>query len=157
MNQSDKENSLGKTLGVKISNLSMYDCGFSFTVQTELEAYKAAYRYQGPGIEKTVVREAPNVNAWSIHVYKKTNQDFGTIRKLVEIARQLETDSLVEFHNQIVNGIDLNKKADSSSKDIVYLSEYLTRLRKAYGAKVEQLNELRLEMHTTQKEIKEMQ
>lgn len=142
MNQRDKELSLGKSLGMKIENLTMYDDGFSFTVQTEHEAYKAAYRYQGPGIEKTVVREAPNVNAWSVQVYKKEKQDFGTTRKLVEIARQLDTSSLVEHHNQFINGFDIDKEADESSKDLIYLSEYASRLRKAYGAKVEIVKEL---------------
>ena len=57
---------LQNVLGMEISNFFDYSDGFSFTVKTELEAYKAAYRYQGC---KTVVRYAPNVELWSVQVY----------------------------------------------------------------------------------------
>lgn len=60
--------SLGNSLGMEISNFFDYSDGFSFTVKTELEAYKAAYKYQGL---RTVVKFAPNVNLWSVQVYNK--------------------------------------------------------------------------------------
>lgn len=61
--------SLEKNLGMKIDNFSEYSDGFSFTVQTELEAYKAAFKYRG--CENTWVKYAPNVSAWSVQVYTK--------------------------------------------------------------------------------------
>jgi hypothetical protein len=63
--------SLGHSIGVEIDNLNEYHDGFSFTVKTELDAYKAAHKYQGPAIDRTVVRPAPNVGGWSVHIYRK--------------------------------------------------------------------------------------
>ena len=60
--------SLSNSLGFEINNFLEYHDGFSFTVDTELEAYKAAYKYQGL---RTTVKYAPNINKWSVHVYKK--------------------------------------------------------------------------------------
>jgi hypothetical protein len=62
------ESRISKDLGMKISNFADYGDGFSFTVETELEAYKAAYKYQG--VKKVVVKFAPNVNAWLVQVYR---------------------------------------------------------------------------------------
>jgi hypothetical protein len=62
------ESRISKDLGMKISNFADYADGFSFTVSTELEAYKAAYKYQG--VKKVVVKFAPNVNAWLVQVYR---------------------------------------------------------------------------------------
>lgn len=59
--------SLNRSLGVNVSNLFDYHDGFSFTVKTELEAYKAAHKYQNL---RTVVRFAPNVSMWSVQIYK---------------------------------------------------------------------------------------
>lgn len=57
---------LESVLGMKISNFFDYSDGFSFTVVTELEAYKAAYKYKGCNV---VVKYAPNVEMWSVQVY----------------------------------------------------------------------------------------
>lgn len=60
---------LGDSLGIEISNFFMYSDGFSFTVGTELEAYKVAYKYQPT---RTVVRFAPNVGKWSVQIYTRS-------------------------------------------------------------------------------------
>lgn len=52
--------------GIKTDNFQKYHNGFSFTTETELDAYKAAYRYQRL---RVVVREAPNINGWLVQVY----------------------------------------------------------------------------------------
>jgi len=57
---------LQSVLGMEISNFFDYSDGFSFTVKTELEAYKAAYKYQGC---EAVVKYSPNVEMWSVQVY----------------------------------------------------------------------------------------
>lgn len=54
-------------LRMKVENMSMYHDGFSFTVETELEAYKAAYAYRRS--KTTKVRFAPNINQWLVQVY----------------------------------------------------------------------------------------
>lgn len=59
--------SLARNLGMEIFDLFTYHDGFSFSVNTELEAYKAAYKYQ---TLKTVVSYAPGVQMWRIRVYK---------------------------------------------------------------------------------------
>lgn len=59
--------SLGRSLGMEIDNFTEFHDGFSFTVKTELEAYKAAYKYQPL---RVVVRYAPNVGLWSVQVYR---------------------------------------------------------------------------------------
>lgn len=64
----DKMNSrMSDALEMKVSNFLKYDDGFSFTVNTELEAYKAAHKYQFA--KETKVSFAPNVNKWSVSVY----------------------------------------------------------------------------------------
>ena len=69
MNQENRERSLSRSIGVKISNLNDYSDGFSFTVETELEAYKAAYKYKHA--KNCVVSEAPNISAWAVQVYRE--------------------------------------------------------------------------------------
>jgi hypothetical protein len=59
---------LGQKLGVQVENFADYHDGFSFTVPTELAAYKAAYLYQG---SRVVVKYAPNIEAWSVAIYNK--------------------------------------------------------------------------------------
>lgn len=65
------EQSLSSELKMQVSNLLTYHDGFSFTVPTEFDAYKAAYKYQGS--KQVIVREAPNVSAWSVQIYKEAN------------------------------------------------------------------------------------
>jgi hypothetical protein len=62
-----QEASLSNELGCKIENLHPFSDGFSFTVQDELDAYKAAYRYRYA--EDVYVKYAPNVNVWLVQVY----------------------------------------------------------------------------------------
>lgn len=62
------EQIIGDALGFRIENLAQYRDGFSFTTDTELEAYKAAYKYHGPN-NRLVVRFAPNVGKWSVQLY----------------------------------------------------------------------------------------
>ena len=56
---------LTTTLGCFVLHYNDHSDGFSFTVPSELEAYRCAYKYQP---HKTVVREAPNVGRWLVHV-----------------------------------------------------------------------------------------
>jgi len=62
------DKSLSELSRTDIQNYEKYSDGFSFTVLSELAAYKAAYQYQPA---KTVVRFAPNVNAWLVQIYTK--------------------------------------------------------------------------------------
>ena len=59
---------ISSALGYPIAHFMQYSDGFSFTTETELQAYKAAYDYQGPH-NKLVVRYAPNVNRWSVKLW----------------------------------------------------------------------------------------
>ena len=63
------EQKVASALGMKISNYADYSDGFSFTVATELEAYKAAYIYRNS--KRVRVQEAPNVGAWLVQVYNQ--------------------------------------------------------------------------------------
>lgn len=63
-----QEKSLSNELGTTITNLTMFDNGFSFTVNSEFEAYKTAHQYQG--CKETTVKYAPNVDKWSVQVYR---------------------------------------------------------------------------------------
>ena len=63
------EKSLSTEWGFQVSNFAKYSHGFSFTVPTELDAYKAAHKYQFA--KETVVKEAPNVKSWLVQVYSK--------------------------------------------------------------------------------------
>ena len=49
-----------------IDNFAEYENGFSFTVSTELEAYKAAHAYQH--CKETKISQAPNINGWLVQV-----------------------------------------------------------------------------------------
>lgn len=61
------EKSLSSDLKAQVANLATFHDGFSFTVPTELDAYKAAYKYQG--CKRVVVKEAVNVGLWLVQVY----------------------------------------------------------------------------------------
>lgn len=61
--------SLGNSIGMTIDNFAAFHDGFSFTVPTELEAYKAAYHYRYS--DKVTVKFSPNVSLWSVSVYNK--------------------------------------------------------------------------------------
>ena len=65
--QKEATRRITESLDTEISNFAKYHDGFSFTVATELEAYKAAHKYQG--VTWTTVAEAPNVNAWLVQIY----------------------------------------------------------------------------------------
>jgi hypothetical protein len=62
------EKSLSNDLNTKVTNFSDFSDGFSFTVETELDAYKAAHKYQF--CRETSVKEAPAVDGWLVQVYK---------------------------------------------------------------------------------------
>jgi len=55
-------------LGMVIDNFANYGDGVSFTVPTELEAYKAAYHYR---FCKNVRVMKANVPGWLVQVYTK--------------------------------------------------------------------------------------
>lgn len=61
------EETLSDEFEMKISNLAYHHDGISFTVETELEAYKAAYKYQFR--PEVIVKEATNIEAWLVQVY----------------------------------------------------------------------------------------
>lgn len=63
------EQSISAVLGIQISNFGKHADGFSFTVQTEFEAYKAAYKYRYS--KRVYVTEAPNVKAWLVQVWNR--------------------------------------------------------------------------------------
>ncbi len=54
-------------MGIKVFNRQTQKYGFSFTVATELEAYKAAYKLQFRANE-TVVKSIKN--EWAVEVYQ---------------------------------------------------------------------------------------
>lgn len=58
----------GKHKTIKTSNFFKYHDGFSFCVETELDAFQAAYLYQGL---RVAVRPAAPGYGWSVQVYKK--------------------------------------------------------------------------------------
>lgn len=64
------EQRISRDLHIDVENYAAYADGFSFTVATELQAYKAAYQYQGPAIQRATVRYASGVNRWLVQVYK---------------------------------------------------------------------------------------
>lgn len=53
-------------IGIKVQNYCSHHNGFSFTTESELDAYKAAYAYRYSDVR---VKEAPNVDAWLVQVY----------------------------------------------------------------------------------------
>lgn len=63
------EKSLSNELDTKVTNFADFSDGISFTVETELDAYKAAHKYQF--CKKTSVKEAPAVSGWLVQVYQK--------------------------------------------------------------------------------------
>lgn len=63
------EERISNALGFKVGNFQTYHDGFSFTVESSLQAYKSAYKYAGPN-NRVVVRPAPNVSAWLVQLYE---------------------------------------------------------------------------------------
>lgn len=62
---------VSSALKMEISNFADYgDGGFSFTVETELLAYKAAYIYRYS--KEVVVKYAPNVQKWLVSIYRQS-------------------------------------------------------------------------------------
>lgn len=61
------KNRVEQVLKFKIENFNKYYNGFSFTVKTELNAYKSAYIYRY--CKKVTVKFSENLKAWSISVY----------------------------------------------------------------------------------------
>ena len=53
--------------GIKTNNFAKFHDGFSFTVESELDAYKAAYEYRA--CKRVKVTYAPNVGEWLVQVY----------------------------------------------------------------------------------------
>ena len=66
MDNAEVERRLSANLHMTVSNFCKFAEGFSFTVATEFEAYKAAYAYRYSS--KVQVSEAPNVNAWLVWI-----------------------------------------------------------------------------------------
>lgn len=62
-----REKTLSNDLGMEIDRLTYYADGFSFTVETELEAYKAAYKYQHR--QNVHVVKPDYSNDWLVHIY----------------------------------------------------------------------------------------
>ena len=56
----------GKAEKINQRSLTRDDWGFSFFVDSELEAYKAAYQYQD---RTTEVEYAPNAEEWIVTVF----------------------------------------------------------------------------------------
>lgn len=68
MNNTQVGKSLQATIGIPIENFCKHIDGFSFTTNTELNAYKAAYAYRYA--ERVTVKPATN-DQWLVQVYKK--------------------------------------------------------------------------------------
>lgn len=60
---------LESELGHKVLDVLDYSDGFSFGCETELQAYKAAYRYRFTG--RIEVKFAPNCGQWRVSIYLK--------------------------------------------------------------------------------------
>ncbi|UIW11531.1 MAG: hypothetical protein [Enterobacter phage ENC7] len=60
---------IAAVVGCEVANAERYDNGFSFCVATELEAYKAAYKYRT--MPMVNVTYAPNIEMWLVQVYNK--------------------------------------------------------------------------------------
>lgn len=67
------EKRISIALGFKIYDFCSYHDGFSFFVENELLAYKAAYKYQGPH-NRLVVKEAPNIGRWLVQLYENKKE-----------------------------------------------------------------------------------
>lgn len=63
------ESLLSNALGVEVQDFYKYYDGFSFTVPTELSAYKAAHKYQGPKL-RTAIRPTL-AGRWTVQVYNQ--------------------------------------------------------------------------------------
>ena len=64
-----RNHNISKVVGCAVSESEKYDNGFSFCVETELDAYKAAYAYRTmPSVK---VSQALNVNLWLVQVFSK--------------------------------------------------------------------------------------
>jgi len=70
INPQTAEQRIGSRLGFPIANFAAFFDGFSFTTETELQAYKAAYKYRYSS--RTVVSEAKGVGAWLVQVWTET-------------------------------------------------------------------------------------
>lgn len=57
----------GKNKSIKTTEFEQYEEGFSFCVDSELDAFQAAYLYQRQSVRVTY---APNVNKWLVQVNK---------------------------------------------------------------------------------------
>ena len=62
------EKSLSHDLCMTVTNYAKYYDGFSFCVSTELEAYKAVYKYRY--CKDTHVSQAPNISKWCVKIYQ---------------------------------------------------------------------------------------
>ena len=67
--KSPRQERIEGIVGMKISDFGEYSDGFSFTVTTELEAYKAAYALRELGW--TSVRKLESNDMWYIQLIKK--------------------------------------------------------------------------------------
>jgi hypothetical protein len=65
-----RNNNISKVVGCEVLESEIYDNGFSFCVETELQAYKAAYEYRN--MRDVKVSYAPNVKLWLVQVFKNT-------------------------------------------------------------------------------------
>jgi hypothetical protein len=63
------EERISTALGFQVGNFVSFHDGFAFTVDSELNAYKAAYKYHGPN-NRLVVKYAPNVEKWHVSLYE---------------------------------------------------------------------------------------
>jgi hypothetical protein len=69
MNEKTKAQKVENIVGMKISDFGEYSDGFSFTVPTEAEAYKAAYALREYGW--TSVRALASGNGWYVQLITK--------------------------------------------------------------------------------------
>ncbi|QFR55766.1 hypothetical protein JC221_120 [Yersinia phage JC221] len=64
-----RNNNISKVVGCEVLESEKYDNGFSFCVKTELDAYKAAYKYRTMPMVNVLYSE--NVKMWVVQVYNK--------------------------------------------------------------------------------------
>ena len=67
--QIKSQDSIQAATGIQVENFTEFYDGWSVTTQTELDAYKLAYKYRH--CKKITVTFAPNVNQWLVSVYWK--------------------------------------------------------------------------------------
>ena len=119
-----------KLEGIETDNFYNYGAtGFSFTTKTELDAYKAAYKYQG--YKRAVVTEAPNVGGWLVQVYTIENEERneGIGKKEVKVLESLCINPLKPYkelkgRSKLPNWIREAIKAASDRK--VRASSYMS-------------------------------